>query len=273
MERARLSAAYPVLKAVLFCILFTGLFALLSFLKSFLPAQAERFAHGIIGIAAAFITAYAFAHFDGKSLRDIGLRFERQTPQKFFLGVGVGLGLAATMFACLLAFGRLRLQPRQLFSVPRFLLSTLAFVPLAFLEEVAFRAYPLLTLRQRLGVWPTLLVSSTLFALYHVANGWSLSLSFVGPGVWGLVYGLAALYAKGIAMPTGIHYAANLAQAAVGMSAGFMPLWTMRLQDETASTGAEFVGLGVQLCLLTTAVAGIEWFRRTGAATAGTRLS
>ena len=91
-----------------------------------------------------------------------------------------------------------------------FLLVTMPLIPLAFMEELAFRGYPLEILKNRIGIRASIFITSILFALYHLANGWTIESSFLGPAIWGLIFGLAAIYSKGIAMPTGIHYAANL---------------------------------------------------------------
>ena len=74
-----------------------------------------------------------------------------------------------------------------------FLLCTLPLMPLAFLEELGFRAYPLSLLKGTTGVRNSIILTSLLFAVYHVANGWTIQNAFLGAGVWGMVYGLAAI--------------------------------------------------------------------------------
>ena len=173
------------------------------------------------------------------------------------------------MFSLLAFFGKLRLVPAASFSFSSFLVWTLAFIPLAFMEELAFRAYPLVVLRREIGVWPSLLVSTILFSLYHIASGWSIPLSFLGPGIWGLVFGLVALRSGGIAMSTGLHYATNVVQAAIGMSGGFAPLWRLEPTAESPSSKiTEILGLGLQLTLLLLVIAAIDLYRRRVAKTA-----
>ena len=264
------SPARHIFKAVLFCILFTGFLVLFSFFKGLLPTQFERFAHGIIGMAAAFLTTYLFLRIEKRTFADIGLRFEKTTLKKFAIGFLIGLGITILMFACLIVFGGMRLQLNQQYNVASFVLWTSAFLPLALMEEVAFRAYPLVTLHRQIGLWWSLIITSILFALYHVVNGWSLPISFLGPGVWALVYGLAAIYSKGIAMPTGIHYAANLTLAAIGMGKGFDSIWTLQSQDElTTVNRSEVTGYVIQIAFFLLVVAVIEWYRRKTTAKSG----
>jgi membrane protease YdiL (CAAX protease family) len=256
-------AGHAVLKAVLFSVAFTALFALLSFFKSFLPLRFERFTHGIIGTLAALTTIYAFVRLEGKSFRHLGLQADRSTWRRLLIGVIAGLATSALMFGSLLVFGRLRLEVQHPQELPSFLFWTLAFLSLAFMEEVAFRGYALAVLKHRIGVWPALLVSTILFAVYHIANGWSVAQSLLGPGVWGLVFGFAALTSNGIAMPTGIHYAVNVSQAALGMTSGFAPLWTFQLQDRAVSAqSTQALGICIQVVLLLVTVFCIEWYRR-----------
>ena len=103
-------------------------------------------------------------------------------------------------------------------SFANFILWTLPLIPLAFMEEVGFRGYPLSILKNNFGIRNTIIITSLLFACYHIANGWTFQNSFLGAGVWGIIFGLAAIYSNGISMPTGLHYGVNLITAAFGIS-------------------------------------------------------
>ena len=207
-----------VFKASLFCIVFTGLFIILSFTKSTIPDKFERIAHGIIGTITAILATYLFLKFDKKSFADIGLKFNKTTLTKFFLGVTIGVGIMGLGAISVIYFSNLKIELNKNSSILNFLFWTFPLIPLAFLEEVGFRAYPLTKLKDKIGIRNSILITSILFALYHLANGWTIQNSFLGAGVWGIIYGLAAIYSNGISMPTGMHYAANLTTAAFGIS-------------------------------------------------------
>lgn len=88
---------------------------------------------------------------------------------------------------------------------------------LAFMEEVIFRAYPLVILKNGPGNIPAVVITSILFGLYHVVFGWGMT-GFLSTGIWGLAFGTLAIYSNGISMPTGFHAAGNFIQMALGSS-------------------------------------------------------
>lgn len=224
-----------VLKAILFCIAFTLLFIALSFLKYLLPPNFERLAHGVAGTLAAFLTTAFFLKLDRKRFSDIGLVPRRGTVSKFIVGVLAGVLIMGLLAISVLYFSGAEIEVNANSNAAHFLLITLPLLPLAFMEELGFRAYPLVILQQRTGIRWSLLITSLLFALYHIVNGWSVTSSFLGPAIWGLVFGLAAIYSNGIAMPTGMHYAANLTTAAFGAAGNTVSLWTIKESTQPTS--------------------------------------
>jgi len=65
--------------------------------------------------------------------------------------------------------------------------------------------------------------------------GWNTMVAFLGPGLWGLVFGLGAFWSKGIALPTGIHVALNLSQHIVGMKGATTETVFMLTEDPSAA--------------------------------------
>ena len=61
-----------------------------------------------------------------------------------------------------------------------------------------------------------------------IKNNFQLFGSFLGPGTCGIIFGLVAIYSKGIAMPTGIHYAFNLTSSAFGISNQSFNIWVLK---------------------------------------------
>jgi uncharacterized protein len=200
----KISRIKYIFKATVFCAAFTGLFVIFSFLKPLVPERFERFAHGIAGTAAAILVTYLFLRIDRKSFVDIGLKIERATPGKFITGILTGIGLMGFMALGVVYFSGLKIELNRDCNILHFFFWTLALIPLAFMEEIGFRAYPLVLLKDKAGLRTSILVTSILFGLYHLANGWTFSNSFLGAGVWGIFYGTAAIHSKGIAFPTGI---------------------------------------------------------------------
>ena len=134
------------------------------------------------------------------------------------------------------------------------------------MEEVAFRSYPFLKLNKVFGLRITQVIIAVSFALYHIIQGWGFQIAFLGPGIWAFVFGLAAVWSKGIAVPTGIHMALNLIQQLVGMKSGDSEsIWLLTLPEnisDAAMAQAETWGIITQLLVLAAAIICIEIYIR-----------
>jgi len=128
-----------------------------------------------------------------------------------------GLAIFAIILFVLLHFSELTIRYYPQSSATDYLFLYLPILPLALMEEIGFRSYPQQKLYQAYGPWISQLVIAVAFGAYHVLNGWSLLSSFAGPFVWAFVFGLAAIWSRGIAVPTGIHFALNVLQTVTGM--------------------------------------------------------
>jgi uncharacterized protein len=254
-----------ILRATLFCIVFTGIFITFSFFKSLVPDQFERLAHGVLGTIAAVLTTLLFIKFDKKSFAGIGLLFEKSTLLKFFTGVLLGIGIMGLSVLSVIYFSDFKIDSNTNSNILKFLFWTLPLIPLSFMEEVGFRAYPLLLLKEKTSIRGSIIITSILFALYHIANGWTIQSSFLGAGVWGIVYGLAAIYSNGISMPTGLHYAANLTTSAFGVSNNSFNIWILKQNNgDTLENyqSSEMTTLIPQLALLIFGIICMEWYLR-----------
>jgi uncharacterized protein len=253
-----------IFKATLFCAVFILFFVIFSFAKNFFPNYLERITHGIIGALAAVLTTILFLKFDKKKFSDIGLSFQRKTIIKFFAGILTGVIIMGSLTTSVLYYTHAKIYINPNSNFLHFLIITLPLILLAFMEELGFRAYPLEILKAKLGIRLSILITSVLFALYHIANGWTVASSFYGPGVWGLVFGLAAIYSKGIAMPTGIHYAANLTTSAFGIANNTVSIWIVE-QSDTSTTDygrIDWTTMLPTLVLLVFAIICIELYMR-----------
>ena len=254
-----------ILKATLFCIAFTGLFVAFSFFKSAVPPQFERLAHGTIGTIAAFLTSYLFLKFDKKTFADIGLMVEKTTLKNFFIGLLMGIALMGTLSLGLIYFSNFSIETNKNSAFFNFFLCTLPFIPLAFMEEMGFRSYPLVLLKNTVGMRQAVIITAILFGFYHIVNGWTLQTAFLGAGVWGIIYGVAALYSDGIALPTGLHYAANLTTSAFGISDTSFNLWILKQKNGLSLENYESSQWAIlipQLIVLVLGVILMEWHVR-----------
>ncbi|MGB8194583.1 MAG: type II CAAX endopeptidase family protein [Chitinophagaceae bacterium] len=260
-----------LLLSVGFVIVFLILLIGLSFFKNFLSSSLERYAHGICGIIAAVAATWIFLRIEKKSFSDIGLKWESKTFKRFLIGLAIGFAIAAIMIFSQVIYSGLKVEMAANYNIINFIIWSLALLPLAFMEEMAFRGYPFVKMNRSFGVWITQITIAVLFALYHIVNGWSVEGSFTGPGIWSLAFGLAALVSGGIAMPTGLHFGVNMILAAVG---GKKDLPSILKIDFAGAASKEMVqdserfGLILHFVLLIACLIATAWFaRRKNAAT------
>lgn len=236
------------------------------FLGSFLPQAIRPYALGILGTLFALLITNVALRFDVKKFSDIGLRWQRTTLLKFFGGFLAGALIFGLIIAAIVGFTPLTLnsaQPIDLWSA--LLLSSIALIPQAWMEEIAFRAYPLILLQKSYGVRYATYMGAIAFALYHFIPGGNLLGSFLGPGIWGVAYGVMAVWTKGIAFPTGFHFALNISQAVCGMKEPYTPIWKLvesEYVNSYFSLEMDQVGLWSQLLVLLVSVFLIEVYIR-----------
>ena len=181
------------------------------------------------------------------------------------MGVLAGIVLMGLLTFSVIYFSNFKVETNSNSNLLNFLLCTVPFIPLAFMEEVGFRAYPLILLKDKTGIRNSIIITSLLFALYHIANGWTIQNSFLGAGVWGIIYGLAAIYSNGISMPTGMHYAANLTTSAFGISNDSFNIWILKQDNGMSLENYESSQLTIlipQISILVLGVICMEWYLR-----------
>ena len=125
------------------------------------------------------------------------------------------------------------------------------------IEEVIFRGLVLDYLRKPIGTPAALAVSSLAFAAVHAWNANVTVLAVVNLAVAGLLFGMAFLIGRGLALPIGLHAAWNFFEGSVyGFPVSGSPRDSLLLVDVSGpelATGGAFgpeaglVGLGAML--------------------------
>jgi membrane protease YdiL (CAAX protease family) len=100
-----------------------------------------------------------------------------------------------------------------------------SYLLLACMEEVGFRSYPLLGLKRVLGLWTAQSIVAVAFIAYHVLNGQAWVSAVVGTGLGSLLFGMAAVASRGLALPIGLHAMWNFGSWALGDKGG-PGVWT-----------------------------------------------
>lgn len=259
-----------LLKVICYWILFLLLlFIAGAYIVSMFPASWERYVYGITGTLAAFAALWIFLKIEKKSFSDYGLGWQHHTISRFIKGMIIGAAAFGIIILILCSFTDLRLSQNTNDWHPAMLAGYLAIIPLALMEEVAFRSFSFVKLNETFGLRSAQLITAVAFALYHMAQGWNWQIAFLGPGIWALVFGLSAASTKGIAMPTGIHVALNLMQTLFGMKEKMKgELWSVKLPANAPASAAEQVqtwGIITQLLIFVAALLLTEFFIRRSA--------
>jgi len=253
----------PKLKAVFRAILFWFAFILLLFLvgsmlPKLFPDSWERFIYGISGTGAAVLLTGIFLKNEQSLFRSIGLVWEQKTLPRFFSGLLYGTLIMGFIISSLLIFTELELKRNQEGISIWQMLFYLSVIPLALMEEIAFRSYPFIKLEKAFSARLTQIIVAIAFALYHVVAGWNIQLAFLGPGIWAFVFGLAAMRSGGAAVPTGIHVALNSLQPLMGLKAGsYASLWMLDFKPgttEAMKAKADTIGFVLQIIIFLTAI-------------------
>ncbi len=248
--------------ALLYCCLFKLSFGLGAFLEDLYATKYYWFVLGTAGSFFVFLITWIFLKFEKSSFNKIGLSWESKTLNRFFRGVFIGVGIAVLMFSVMLLFADLKVELAAPFDLPAFLFWSLPFILTSFMEEVAFRSYPFLKLNKAMGLRFSQVFLAILFALYHVGEGDLINV-LIGPGIWALVYGMAAVYSKGIAVPTGLHFGVNFVLASFGDKKGVNPIFIIDYIKEPTPEMLAFtnqMGVGIQIVMLIVVVVLMELY-------------
>lgn len=187
------------------------------------------------------------------------------------LGIGLGLGFAvmAVPAALLAVFGAVTFKLNApdaaalagLFGV---------FVLVAVTEELMFRGFAFQRLLDGLGLWPAQLIGAFFFVLTHSDAlrdaGMLGALGAINIFIASLMFGFAFVRTRSLAMPIGIHLAANFTQGALlgfGVSGNDMQGWlTPTAHGPDWLTGGAF-GLEASvpglICLIVLTAALMRW--------------
>lgn len=259
--------ALALFKSIAFigCYFLVG--AVFAQLKPLFPPQFERYAQGIVGTAAAIVAVLIFLRIERKSWKDFGLIWEKATIPRFLKGLVLGMLLATVLLLVQILYSDLEVALVSDVNVLSFFGWSLAFIPLAFMEEVAFRSYPLIELNRAFGFRVTQVILAVLFAMYHMAMMWSPQSAMLGPGIWALMFALTAISSNGIAVPTGLHFGLNFIQSVLGGQEGIDPMWTIAYAENTSDAAIaanEQFGVALQFTVLLVAIIATEvYIRRT----------
>lgn len=216
---------------------------------------------GAITSLGTLILTAVFVRWEGLRLVDVGAAIGKGSGLRFVAGFLVGLLLVVLHVSIEGFVGGLRWVRTEGFGSLDVLMMLITYVLLACREELAFRGYPLRRLNSMFGLWVSLIVVALVFALEHVAGGSSWTQALFGAGVGSLLFGIAALATRGLAVPIGIHAAWNLGDWLHG-GKGSGGLWQPVVRDGYRDRADSAAMIGYVVIMLAATVAFWRWQRR-----------
>jgi membrane protease YdiL (CAAX protease family) len=241
-------------------LLFWAMTMVILAISSAIPAQGTNAATltGAIAAPTTFGLTLVFVRWRHQMPSDFGLAISRGTWLRFGIGLTFGAFLIAAQTVIMWFAGGVKwvaTTPTLAMLVP-----ILGYFLLATREELAFRGYPLRVLASETKPWLALLIVSALFVIEHKLGGASWPAALLGPGLGALVFGMAALATKGLALPLGLHAAWNIGDWLRG-GKGDGGLWRI-VVEPGAAAHADCVAWTSYAAVMLCAFAVLAWWDR-----------
>lgn len=205
------------LRVVLFLIICPLFLIIATPLTKDVPILDRALSVGVVTSLLTLVLTLLFVRWDKIGIRDAGVGFSRRTVPRVFFGFFIGMALVALEDSAIYSCGHAHWVVVASWPSLRIVLLTLAgYFAIALREELAFRGYSLRRMEAAWGLWPAIVVIGIFFTLEHAAGGWTWSRTMLGPPAGALLFGMAALATRGLAVPLGIHAAFNFGQWLMG---------------------------------------------------------
>ena len=166
------------------------------------------FIRAIAGLGTFGLTLL-FLRWEGHKLGDIGALPDRRSLLRLAFGLFIGLVLVGLQTLIMWTAGHVHWLPASEVTFPEMIFTLVAYLALSAREELVFHGYPLRRLYSQFGLWGAQLSVAFVFTLEHMAGGSSWEDAVFGAGVGSLLYGMAAIATRGLALPIGLHAAWN----------------------------------------------------------------
>jgi membrane protease YdiL (CAAX protease family) len=183
-------------RVLLFCILCAGALAFTSGLIGNVKGRWWQASFFIVAALISVILSKLFARWERIKMIDIGIIPDIKSLSKFFIGLGIGLVLAALQPALVLMAGHVNLTPVSAVSYTSIITSFILYLAIGLREEISFRGFPLFSLQRIAGSWLALLSIGIIFIIEHRLGGMNWWSAVLGPGVGSILFGLAAIKQK-----------------------------------------------------------------------------
>lgn len=170
-------------------------------------------------VVCLLFATWAVTRLRREGLSSVGLRIDARWAHEFAWGGVVGIVMVLGVTGLMAASGVLRLELDPARSLGMVMLGLNAFAWAALLEELLFRGVVFQRLIDGIGMWPAQLVLAALFAAGHWGNpgmdGMARIVGTLDIALAALMFGLAYVRTRSLALPFGLHLGWNWMQGSV----------------------------------------------------------
>ena len=225
-------------RLILFWVIFAGLLAGAGpIVAVFRNRWAASAALGALVSSGIVLLILWYSRKGWTQLSACGIGIDRGTPARLGIGAVLGLLLLVPVFMVLATVEGVRWVRVPQVNPPIVGAALFSYLLLACMEEVGFRSYPLLGLKRVLGLWTAQSIVAVAFIAYHVLSGQHWISAVVGTGLGSLLFGMAAVASRGLALPIGLHAMWNFGSWALGDKGG-PGIWTPVFAHPPGLSGA-----------------------------------
>jgi membrane protease YdiL (CAAX protease family) len=259
LRPAPMGVKQRLLPLLLVCAFWAGCLAevaLVPVVQGMAPPRYGGLATGVTATTAFLLLSVLFARGSLPRLGTLGILPDRFSAARMFAGCLLGTLLLGIYFAVSAGIADVGWSRNSAVGPAAVALGFVAAIAGAAAEELAFRGYPMRRLMEAYGLWAAQLVIAVAFILYHIVlAGWPVVPAIIGTGLGSLLFGMAAVVSRGLALPIGLHAVWNFGMWAGGTRELPAP-WEIARIDQASAELANWtafpVAAGVGIGLLVT---------------------
>ncbi|WP_346239000.1 CPBP family intramembrane glutamic endopeptidase [Niabella insulamsoli] len=206
------------LRVLFFYLLSVIILITVSGLTKRFPKEYQDIYTAVLSSLLTLALVISFAKWERFRLDQAGIMIGRYSLKRFSMGFLIGFLMAVLqmLITTLFAHQYLKVAINPEINIGAIIANATLYLFIALREELVFRSYPLRALDKAFGSVAALSIMVVLFIFEHIASGMNWGMAIIGSGLGGLLFGLAALRTKGLALPLGLHSAWNFGQWSTG---------------------------------------------------------
>jgi len=218
LNKVKQNNVITCLRVLFFYILSVVILIAVSSITKRFPKKYEDVSTVILSSLLTFELVILFTGWEKLKCEQAGIVPGKSTFKRFAIGFLIGLSMAVLQVLISLCFAHKHLDVaiNPTMNIGIMITNLLLYFFVAFREELVFRSYSLRALDYSIKAVAALSVIVVLFILEHIVAGMDWKTAIIGSGLGGILFGLAALRTKGLALPIGLHFAWNFGQWCTG---------------------------------------------------------